>query len=514
MTSPSTHLTGEFARSAERETLPSTISSKRGLSSALAPAFLCAIFLLNVYRAATQSITIDEASTWSKFVSQPLAGFFLPYDANNHVLNSLLCGISVNLFGLSEFSLRLPSVLAGGLYLASAWRISVLLFGYSAWASLTAALLATDPILLDHLSAARGYGMALAFWLTGVYCLLRALDEKNDQRNPRFLFRAGVLFGLAIAANLTSVFPATAAAIALVLVNYFRLKTLWDQFAVPAILIAFVFLAIPLSRAQPGDFYYGASSLAMTVNALADTSFSRVFRGMGKIPFQFLTMLHALVWPAVLILFAGAVLCVLWNLRSSAAGRRDPGRHAFFFCLALLSAAGLALALHYATGVLYPLNRTALYFIPLTVLSTSSILYRLRAIPAVTIGAVLVGCLCLAGFLLQIRTSYYDEWRFDAGTKTIAAYVGTHYISKTPLTIRASWFLEPSLNFYRDLYRERYHLNWNRIERDQLDPPGDVWILLPADAGQIERLKLHPVFRDRVSGAIVANVADRVILPR
>jgi len=235
-----------------------------------------------------------------------------------------------------------------------------------------------------------------------------------------------------------------------------------------------------------------------------------VFRGLGKFPFQFLTMLHAMVWPAVLILIAAALLCVLWNLRTAAADRRDPDRHAFFFCLALLSAIGLALALHDATGVLYPLNRTALYFIPLTVLSASAILYRLRAIPAVIIGAVLVACLCLAGFLLQIRTSYYDEWRFDAGTKTMAAYIGAHYTSKTPLTIRASWYLEPSLNFYRDLYRGRY-LNWNRIERDKLDPPGDVWILLPADAGQIERLKLHPVFRDRVSGAIVA---DRVILPR
>ena len=141
---------------------------------------LCAIFLLNVYRAATQSITIDEASTWLTFVSQPLAGFLLPYAANNHVLQSLLSGISVYLFGLSELALRLPSVLAGGLYLVAAWRISVLLFGYGAWASITALLLATHPLLLDHLSAARGYGGALAFWLLGVCYLIRALDEGKD----------------------------------------------------------------------------------------------------------------------------------------------------------------------------------------------------------------------------------------------------------------------------------------------------------------------------------------------
>jgi 4-amino-4-deoxy-L-arabinose transferase-like glycosyltransferase len=437
---------------------------------------LGAILVLNVYRAATQSITVDEASTWLNFASQPFGGLFAPYDANNHVLNSLLCGLSVSLFGLSEFALRLPSVLAGALYLASSWRISVLLFGYGAWASLTALLLATDPLLLDHLSAARGYGAALAFWLAGLCSLIRALNEEQ----PGYLLRCGVFFGLAIAANLTAVFPVTATAIAIIATRQrriFSLKTLWDQFAVPAVLVSFIFLAIPLSKARPGDFYLGAPSFAAMIDSLADTSFSRAN--------VFLNELHSLVWPAALLLTAAAVVCLPQ-----------------LFCVALISVIALVFALHYAMGTPYPVTRTALYFIPLALLTASSILYRFHKVRVVAWGAGLAAVTLLAGFLLQVRTSYYDEWRFDAGTKTIAVYIRSHYGTKgAPLTIRASWTLQPSLNFYR----QRYGLNWKTVERDKLESAGDVWVLSSAVAGEVERLQLRPVFRDRLSGAIVAD---------
>jgi hypothetical protein len=47
--------------------------------------------LLNIYRAATQSITIDEAYTYLSFVKPTLWEIMTRYDANHHVLHSLLC---------------------------------------------------------------------------------------------------------------------------------------------------------------------------------------------------------------------------------------------------------------------------------------------------------------------------------------------------------------------------------------------------------------------------------------
>src|SRR5262249_61469048 len=78
----------------------------------VALAFLTALLLANVYRAATQSIVHDEALTYNWFVAGP------PIPApgiaiNNHVLNTQLARHAIALFGPSELSLRLPSLLGG-----------------------------------------------------------------------------------------------------------------------------------------------------------------------------------------------------------------------------------------------------------------------------------------------------------------------------------------------------------------------------------------------------------------
>ena len=68
---------------------------------------------MNVYRAATQSVTIDEAFTYNAFLAGPVDDLFTKYDANHHILNSLLAKLSISLLGLSELTLRLPSLLGG-----------------------------------------------------------------------------------------------------------------------------------------------------------------------------------------------------------------------------------------------------------------------------------------------------------------------------------------------------------------------------------------------------------------
>src|SRR5262249_20159660 len=64
------------------------------------------------YRAAHQSLTVDEAFSHSRFLTNYWA-IWGPYDANNHVLFSILAKLSIDLFGLSEFSLRLPTLIGG-----------------------------------------------------------------------------------------------------------------------------------------------------------------------------------------------------------------------------------------------------------------------------------------------------------------------------------------------------------------------------------------------------------------
>ena len=73
------------------------------------------------YRAATASFTHDESYSYLLFASGPLEEILIagerPVSANNHLLNSLLMKLNASVFGTSELSLRLHSVLAHGLFL-------------------------------------------------------------------------------------------------------------------------------------------------------------------------------------------------------------------------------------------------------------------------------------------------------------------------------------------------------------------------------------------------------------
>ncbi len=132
-----------------------------------------ALVATNLYRAWTQSITCDEAFTYNEFLAGPVSRLFTHYDANHHILHSMLAKIAISLFGLSEFTLRIPSLLGGVLYLSTAFRLCRYLFGESLFFLVSLASVTLNPFVLDFLSAARGYGLALAFCLWALYHLCR-----------------------------------------------------------------------------------------------------------------------------------------------------------------------------------------------------------------------------------------------------------------------------------------------------------------------------------------------------
>ena len=155
------------------------------------------------YRGATQSITHDEAFSALQFISTPIATWAEFYDANNHVLNSLLSKAVVAVLGDSEFSLRLPTILAG--FAFSVGIFSVLMSLRSAsirWVAFVGILL--HPLLLDFSVAARGYCLELACLVWSIVLGLRG----------RYL-ACGVVLGFGVSANLTAIFPGIALALGL-----------------------------------------------------------------------------------------------------------------------------------------------------------------------------------------------------------------------------------------------------------------------------------------------------------
>src|SRR5262249_18328303 len=134
-----------------------------GLWRGVTPLALLAVFAWNVYRARAPPVTCDEAPTypWDLRPGPPTIPSGRRLEPNNHILHTLLVWADVQLFGLSQLSLRLVSLAGGLVYLVAARRLCLLLCGPRALALLGFLLLTLNPLVLDFLVAARGYGLGL-----------------------------------------------------------------------------------------------------------------------------------------------------------------------------------------------------------------------------------------------------------------------------------------------------------------------------------------------------------------
>ena len=71
-------------------------------STRIALALLSGLFVMNVYVAATQSITMEEALTFDQSIRPPIRDILRQYNASKHLLNVILIKRSVGLLRLSE----------------------------------------------------------------------------------------------------------------------------------------------------------------------------------------------------------------------------------------------------------------------------------------------------------------------------------------------------------------------------------------------------------------------------
>jgi hypothetical protein len=497
---------------------------------------LAALWLVCLYRAITQSIVHDEAFTYELYVAAPLSRMFSYFDANHHFLNTVLMRLSVALFGVSEWSVRLPALAAACLYFAAVYQIGVKMFRTAAVSLLAVALLTLNPFVLDFMVAARGYGMALALF-TYALALLLSCARGNHHGFPRreSLVQAGIALGLAIAANLVFAVPVVVVvAISVLLLRPERSVPTPDVDATPvlkkkrkgkpaaaqrkripnpvyrylvaplAAVVFLLFLVAPFDAASSSNFYVGAPSVAESLRGLASASlvygsFLRATRFMNLS----IDGLAFLIAPVILI---GALAL---GIR-----RRDA-------LLLLTAGAGVGSAIilflaHALVGVPYPNDRTGIYFlvlVPLCIpcLAESVVPHgALRRIPISLFCGL--GMALVLDFALQFNVRSFLTWEYDADTREIVDRLAQAASQQQPNSVRvgASWQLEPSLNFYRN--KER--LMWMRpVERGSLVPGANFYVIMAGDRPTISALGLKPLYRWPRSGSVLAvPVPPRVLV--
>jgi len=488
-------------------------------------AAFAALFALNCYRAATQSVTHDEALTWEIYLAGPASNIFDHFDANHHFLGTVLERLSTGLLGTSELTLRLPALLAGALYLVTAYRLSVLAFGGGPLFALASVLLVANPLVLDFLVAARGYGLALAFLFCALTAMIGHLAAGAGASDWKRLWRAGAALGLAVAANLTFAAPALAlAAVFLVLLARRpappakpkrrrkanappSARSEAAHFAIPLGAVGLLYaLVAPLTKARAADFYVGVDSAIQSLRSLAAVSFAHNsgIGGVNAPPGPWLAVLAAVLPCAAVTAAAFGAVRVLGALRNG----RAPGALDATLLLAGCTVVGAALcllAMHSLAGLPYPGGRTGLYLLPLEGLCVVAIAagllrhaapFRLAGIAMALLGAVMAG-----EYVLQLNQTAFHDWRYDADSKAILDRINADRRGRAPVRIGVSWQLEPSFNFYR------FTRNWTWMPVFNRNGPYgdyDYYVVIVNDYPVLHSKPLREIYRGPNSETVLA----------
>ena len=364
------------------------------------------VFLYCLARVVGLSMTHDESATVVEFAVRPFWQVVTnePPRANNHILNTLLIQF-FTLFGKSKFFVRLPNLLAGGLYLYFSYRM--VRATASGWLEylLAFALLAFNQYLLEFFALGRGYGLSLGFMMGSLYYGLRF----TETRMMRALVGSMALAALACYSNLAMLtfFVALAAMFNLSLLPPFRAIdwALWKKANGAIILfslILFVLLFAPVrALLREEELYFGG-----TDGLLADTLTTLIQNYLGPVNYFGEETKNLFLAPVFILL----LLAVSRNLFEGVQRREfSPG---FFFAgLLALTALGQFLQ-HELLGTRYLIHRTALLYFPLLAL-TSFFLVK-RAENWVKLALLLPIAI---HFLNRANVEMVQEWWYDPYTE-------------------------------------------------------------------------------------------------
>ncbi len=501
---------------------------------------LGALLATNFYRAATQSLVHDEALSWQWYLSGPASAIFQSYTANNHFLATVLFRVSTTLFGPSEFAMRLPTVLAGAWFFWTVFRLCALVLGDGWLFLLGCAALTLNPLLLDFLVAARGYGLAMAGLFWALYQMLSCFHDRSNGVDGRLLhkrlWKAALGCSIAVATNLTFLMPVVilAAAFCVLILRAEqqpvsgslpaispasktrkkskkskyeaareprRSYTSLLHFVVPVIVLAIAFLlAAPIDLVKGEDLYTGTSTAMACLRNLVDSSFAY---GNSSGAWHKMEQVSSDVALIVLPVLALAALIAVWFTRHP--WRSMVELATWLASLAVVGSAILLLAAHLVAGIPYPEDRTGIYFIPLTTFAALGLVRMLTDRPRLPRWIGFAVAILLALFAVEFASQWnvksFLVWRYDADTKRIFEAMEAAPKPTVPVRMGVSWVLEPALNYYRDVRKATWLVP---VERDGVGGSRQFYAATPEDQGTLLWRQLKPIYKGPVSGTALA----------
>ena len=153
------------------------------------------------------------------------------------------------------------------------------------------------------------------------------------------------------------------------------------------------------------------------------------------------------------------------------------------------------------------MDRTGLYFVPLTLLCATA-LTRISQTPRPAFSriATAVCGLFAIQFAAQSQVKSFHVWRYDADTEHLFSLIEQRRPASGPVRLGVSWVLEPALNFYR-VTRGATWLE--PVQRDGLEGDRQFYVITGSEPGEIARLGLREICRGKLSGTTLASPAAR-----
>lgn len=456
---------------------------RRYYSSLLLPVAAAFAFLWAIARACVQSITIDEADTYLVWVARHDPSQW-EAASNNHVLNSLLMRLFTSVFGVTHLSVRAPALLGAAVYIGAAYLLCRKLTPGLRGQFPVFVCLVYNPFIFDHLVAARGYALALGFLMASM-----ALAVYTRLDVPACAL-CSACAALSFAANFSFVFVNAFAMLAILTWACARTQAIQTRVRLlgacllPGLLVS-VFLSVPAVLHWPkGQLDYGAHSLGEMFSTVAKSSLYRLNpQIVNPMLYQWLDAVKPFLLPLLLAL-AG------WEWI-----RRRPALSGVLLAI-LVAAIGAHWLLLRLLRVPLPMDRTAIWMVPLVTLAIGVAAANRRAL---TIMLYVMSFY----FVLCLRLNYFKEWDWDADVNRIYPVLAWYNHTYGVRDVASNWLYVASLNFYRiQSGRESF----DEIEGPlQLPRDRSLYVLYyPRDEDFLKQQHLRVVYRAPNTEAVVA----------
>lgn len=410
-----------------------------------------------ILRACVQSLTIDEADTYLGFASRSAGLIWYPA-SNNHVLNSLLMWITTCFLGTSGLTVRIPALAGAALYIGVCYFLCRIITSEFILRLTLFICLTYNPFLFDFMVAARGYSLAMGF-LAAAIAMPLWHREQEAASLPRTCALASLCLGLSFAANFSFAFADAAAFLAIALWAMQRQGSdsamrILEACVLPGLGAALVVSGYTVFHWPRGQLWYGATSLAQTFESITEASLFQLnpqFERAGL--YRLMNFGKPLLLPGLGVL----CICQLVVTRIEGSWLHDArSRRLGRLASALAAIMGAAILIHLVSfrlfGLLLPMDRTAIYLVPLGTLIAGTIAaVGARSWAGIWCHRALLAAFCiLAGyFLLCLRLTYFKEWKWDAEVKDAYPVLARYNHEAGVTDVGSDWMYVASLNFYR-----------------------------------------------------------------